>query len=276
MLQENSLIASLSISQWTGRRHDKKVSNEVHTIHAASNDAGRYNKQLVAKEFVEPINKIVGRARDFHYSNTLSWGDNNERLLPTKNYFDYITEMGKMKVEFDDAVRIFLSNYDSVISEAKTRLSSMFNEKDYPSKAEIESKFNFRTTFMPVPDNDIRVGLQDDEVSKLRLSIEEEITNRLSGAMGDIWQRIKEQVTHIKDKMMDQESIFRDSLFSNLRELIILLPKLNVTNDKNIAAACKDMGDLLEDPNTVRNNPALRLSKARQAENMINKFKSFF
>jgi len=50
MLQENSLIVSLSVSQWTGRKHDKTITNEVHKSHNASDDAGRYNKLLVRPE----------------------------------------------------------------------------------------------------------------------------------------------------------------------------------------------------------------------------------
>lgn len=90
MLQKNSLIVSLSVSQWTARRHDKEITKEVKNTHNASEDAGRYNKLLVAKEHTDPINKVAGKARTFHYENTLPWGDNNERLLPTKNYFKYV------------------------------------------------------------------------------------------------------------------------------------------------------------------------------------------
>lgn len=44
MLQTTSIVVSLSIGQWTARRLDKKVTNEVNTQHSASEDAGRYNK----------------------------------------------------------------------------------------------------------------------------------------------------------------------------------------------------------------------------------------
>ncbi len=276
MLQSNSLVVSLSVSQWVARKHDKAITNEVNSNHNASDDAGRYNKLLVSKQHTEPISQIVGKARTFHYENTLCWGDNNERLLPTKNYFDYINQMSRLKDEFDRAVGEFFRNYDTVIAEARVRLNGMFRESDYPSKNEIQNKFAFRTSFMPVPEHDIRVELQSSEVAKLRMDIEAEINSRINNAVSDIWQRVKECVGHMRDKLADSNAIFRDSLFENLRDLINLLPKLNVTNDIQIANVCNDLQGLLIDPNAVRTNSVLRNEKADEAAAILAKFNTFF
>lgn len=276
MLQNESLIVSLSVSQWTGRKLDKKITDEVNTSHNASDDAGRYNKLLVAKEHTEAISKLAGQARTFHYDNTLPWGDNNERLLPTKNYFTYVQKMAELKAEFEQAISEFFANYDKVIADARVRLNGMFRESDYPTKGDISSKFGFRTTFMPVPNNDIRVGLVTGEVDKLKLAIESEINNRLADAVKDIWARIKTQVGHMRDKLADEKGIFRDSLFENLNDLVQLLPCLNVTNDINIAKVCNDLKGLMEDPAAVRNNAGLRATKADEADAILNKFSSFF
>lgn len=276
MLQNNSLIVSLTMSQWSARKLDKGITDEVNNNHNAASDAGRYNKLLVAKENLEPITKVVSKARTFHYDNTLPWGDNNERLLTTKSYFEYVNKMGELKSEFDQAVADFLRKYDQVISEAKIRLNGMFKESDYPTRHQIEDKFGFRTTFMTVPDGDIRVGLNNEEVDKLRVGIESEINNRLNEAVKSIWIRVKEQVTKMRDKLSDKEGVFRDSLFENLKDLIEVLPKLNVTGDENINQVCRDMEGLLVNPETVRTNVAVRGEKAAEAANILNKFNDFF
>lgn len=276
MLQSSSLIVNLNISQWTARKHDRKITDEVATTHNASADAGRYNKMLVAPQNLTPIQQAATRARDFHYDNTLPWGDNGDRLLSSKNYFIYIQKMQELQSEFETAVAAFLRNYDVVIAEAKIRLNGMFKDSDYPRRTEIESKYGFKTTFMPVPDNDIRVTLNDKEIEKLRNSVEVEITNRLTAAVGNIWERIREQVTHMRDKLADHNAIFRDSLFGNLSELVDLLPRLNVTNDADIARACEDMRKLISDPDAIRQNVQLRSAKADDAAQILNKFKSFF
>lgn len=276
MLQQNALLVSFSASQWTARKLDKEITNEVHTSHNAKEDAGRYNKLLIAKEHTDPIAKVVNKARTFHYEKTLAWGDNNERLLSTKMYFDYLTEMINLKSEFETAVRNFLANYDRVIDEAKIRLNGMFKQSDYPSRNEIESKFAFSYQFMPVPDNDIRLNLQNDELDKIKASVEAAVKNRLADAVKEIWTRVKDSLTAMRNKLQDSDAIFRDSLFSNVWELVELLPKLNVTDDANINAICNDMAALKYTPDEVRANAASRNNAAKEVDDILKKFNSFF
>jgi len=275
-LETSALVSTFSISQWTARKFDKEITNEVHTTHSANNDAGRYNKLLVSKVHTDPIAKIATKARAFHYKNTLPWSDNGERLLPVENYMPYLMEMNKFKDEFDDAAKHFMANYDSVITEAKIRLNGMYNPKDYPSRSEVSDKFGFKTTFMPVPTNDFRVGLTDAQVDTLKAAVEKEINDRLVDAVKDIWKRIKEQVTHMRDKLSTTDAIFRDSLFDNLKDLVYTLPKLNVTHDKTIIEVCNDMKDLLVDPNIARSNNSVRSEKAEKAQVILNKFADYF
>ena len=275
-LRNSALLVNFNASQWTARKLDKKITDEVNTSHSASQDAGRYNKLLFAKDKTEAISKVVNAARTYHYEVTLPWGDNGERLLTSAIYLAYVSKMSEFKNEFQDAVNYFLANYDAFMVEERVRLNGMFKESDYPSKSDIQEKFDFRTTFMPVPDSDIRVGLDDSEVSNLKVQIESEINSRLSNAVSNIWQRIKTQLSNMREKLNDEKGIFRDSLFENLKDLVALLPALNVTGDADIARVCIEMQGLVEDPNAVRTNKALRAAKAEEVEQVMNKFKGFF
>lgn len=276
MLQNKSIVVSFSVSQWTARKLDKKVTDDVNKTHAASNDAGRYNKLLAAKEHTEDVAKIANKARTFHYENTLPWGDNNERLLPSANYFLYVSAMNEMKAEFETAVSRLLGNYDAVIADAKVRLNGMFREADYPTRSEITEKYSFRTSFFPVPDNDFRVQIDSSELDKLREALGAEINNRLGDAVKDIWKRISDQLTHMRDKLSDAKAIFRDSLFENLNEIIELIPRLNVTGDKNIYAICDEMRKLVVSPDAVRGNDSIRATKAKEVKDVMDKFSGFF
>lgn len=276
MIQTTSLIVTLSISQWSARKLDRKITDEVNRDHNASDDAGRFNKLLLDKKYTEPLQKITTRARDFHYDNTLAWGDNGERLLSAANYFDYVAKINKFNAEYSEAVVDFLGNYDMAIEERKKDLNGMFNPKDYPTREEVKNKFDFKVTFMPVPDTDFRVTLSDDEVARLKESVGIEINNRLADAVKEVWERIGTQLTKMKEKLSDSEAIFRNSLFENLNELLTLLPKLNVTNDVNIAKVCVAMKALVADPEAIRNDERLRAQKAQDVESVLSKFGSFF
>jgi len=276
MLQEKAITVNLTINQWSARKHDKKISNEVEQQHNAK-DAGRYNKALIAKEELAKIQKAASAVRNFHYENTLPWGDNGDRLLPSANYFTYVGSMQGYKNEFENSVREFLQNYESVVLEAKIRLNGMFNQSDYPNREQIINKFGFNTCFLPLPETDFRINVGQAEVNALRLSMESEINERIKNAMQDIKTRIKEQLEHMKEKLSVNDAVFRDSLFENLRDIINLIPKLNITGDSTINDICEDMKALLvENPDSVRQSAMIRSRKAQEVENILNKFEDFF
>lgn len=64
-LAEKALLVTLNISQWSARKYDRKVTEEVNDTHQAK-DAGRFNKLLIDKTHLDEIQKIVNEARHFH------------------------------------------------------------------------------------------------------------------------------------------------------------------------------------------------------------------
>lgn len=277
-LNEKSLIVSLNVSQWSARKHDKSITSEVEQTHNAK-DAGRFNKLLIAKEKIEPVQQIVSKARKFHAKNTLAWNDSGERLLPSDNYFTYMEQANQIKKEFEGAVQHFISGYEQYIQEAEGRLGTMFRSSDYPSRTEIEQKFAFKVTALPVPTTDFRVtNLGSEELEQLKSAATTELSERLNGAVKDIWNRIKEQLVRMRDILSKEskETRITESLFGNLKELVDILPRLNVTEDENITAICEEMKSLITDTEAVRNNPELRTSKAQEVEAVMDRFKSFF
>lgn len=277
MIKQKALIVGLSISKWSARKKDKKITDEVRDQHNASEDAGQYNKRLAKKEFLDPIQKIESEARTYHYSVTLPWGDNGDRILPSEQFFEYETKMLKFKNDFEQAADDFIHNYDDVIADAQKRLNGMFNGADYPRRNDIQEKFKFKMSYLPLSDtSDFRVDLSEEEVDRLKQSMETEITSRLDLAVKDIWVRIKDQLQHMKDRLSTKDAVFRDSLFDNLKELLHVLPKLNITGDPDIKLACDQMVNILADPNAVRNNSNLRVEKAQEVEKVLNQFNSFF
>ena len=61
-LSTRAMLVSLSISQWSGRRLDREITDEVNQQHNAAADAGRYNKLLLPKEaLAETVWDLVAR-----------------------------------------------------------------------------------------------------------------------------------------------------------------------------------------------------------------------
>lgn len=272
-LTEKAILVTLNISAWSARKYDKTATQEVNDNHN-STDAGRFNKLLIDKKKLEEINKISNEARSFHYENTLPWGDNGERLLPSQNYFEYTTGLSKYKNQFDATVTAFCNNYDVLIDEARVRLNGLFNLADYPN--DIHSRFGMSSTFMPVPEtDDLRIGLKASEVDALKDKIQQEINERFANATKNIYDRIKEQLERMYERLSTDKAVFRDSLFENLVSLVDLLPRLNVSGDERIIQLCADLKKLYIDPQVVRDDSLTRARKAQEVDAILKNMTGF-
>jgi hypothetical protein len=271
-LQDRAMLATLTIHQWTNRKHDKSVSTEVEKTHGAK-DAGRYNKQLVDKVALEPISKIANAARTYHYERTLPWGDNGDRLLPASLFMDYTDSMRQYKSEFEKRVHEFVAAYPVLVQAARNRLGTMYDALDYPAVSEIALRFGIETAFTPVPAaNDFRVQLNDEYVETIRIEIEQRTLDRQAQAMKDCWSRVRDVVSKIHERLSDKDAVFRDTLIGNARELVAVLPHLNIAGDPALSQIESEVKDLLVAPETLRADSGKRAEIAARAADILNRF----
>lgn len=272
-LADKAMIVRVSISQWTARRYDRKVSDKVASDYGASSEAGRYNKLLVAQEAIKAIAKIAGDARTFHYGNTLPWEDGDIRLLPSANYMPYTAKMREFREKFDTAVADFMAVYPSLVEDARRRLNGMFDASDYPLVSELPRRYGFNVAVSPLADaSDFRVDLQASEIQAIRADIEFRLREAQERANAELWQRLFDSVSHMADKLAEvtddgKQGIFRNSLVGNVAELCDLLPRLNVTEDANLEAMRAEVLAKLAtaDVDTLRKDTATRKQAATDA-----------
>lgn len=276
-LHTKAMLVSLSIRQWTARKYDRSVSRKVEQDYNA-HDAGRFNKLLIAQEEMKKIQKIANEARIFHYENTLPWGDNGTRILPTKNYFEYVESIKEIRNKFVETVNTFIDVYPELKEEARRRLNGMFKEMDYPTVEELKSRFDFNVGFAPVPDsNDFRVDLNDSEIDKIRKEIDAKRDEAERVAMKELWQRLYNAVEHMVNKLSDSDAVFRDSLVKNVAEICQLLPKLNITNDNKLTEMGNEVAAKLStiEPDVLRKDKGTRREICGTAEDILNKMKGY-
>ena len=108
-LANSAVLVELSISSWSGRKLDRKVSAETNQAKGARADAVRANKNLFAgSDKLEKINNYVSSARQEYYAMTLPWSTSGTRLLPFVQIFDFKTWVATKEKEFQDIVDDFL------------------------------------------------------------------------------------------------------------------------------------------------------------------------
>jgi len=250
-LPTNALLVELNIGNWTARKNDRSVSEEVDQQKGTKTRAGNYNKNLFAgvKE-LDDIQKFVGSVRNWHYRNTIPWLDSGVRMLPMKQYIDYTSQMNTWASEFEGLKQTFLNKYDDLVTEMAFKLGSLFNRDEYPSMDEVNHKFYFRTNYFPLPQSgDFRVDIGNEMLAELQDNYAKHLSEKVNEAMGDVWSRLHETLKHLSERLeigdKGEKKIFRDSLIENAQELCDLLSKLNVTNDPKLEEARKDLEQAL-------------------------------
>lgn len=278
-LSEKAMLVSLHISQWDARKYDGDASREVIRNHSASDDAGRFNKSLIARDAVKSYQKVANQARIYHYANTLPWGEDDSRILPSANYFAYTSKMREIRDAWRQSVRNFIDSYPALIEQARANLNGLFKQSDYPPADRIADRFDMSVSISPLPDSgDFRVALGEDEVQSIKADIEKQVQDNIAAAQRDIWERLVGAVKHAAETLKTKDKIFRDSLIGNLIELSDLLPRLNIGQDGNLTAVINDVKQTLctYEPNSLRQSESLRDNAAKQAADILKKMENYY
>lgn len=290
-LTSRAMLASLSIKMWSARKHDKRVSAEVAQTHNSSEEMGRFNKSLLPKGALEEVQKIASAARAEFLRLTLPWENDGQRILTNQGYWKLNDAMKEFQHQWEDALVLrFFPNFRIYVDDARSDLNGLFNPADYPDDEELKGKFDFKFRISPVTNaEDFRVQLSDVETRVIRQRIQDHVNQLTHDAMQDVWGKMRDVVSHMADKLkaykvvessstkqgFKAENTFRDSLVDNIRELLAVIPALNLTNSPEVAAFASEMQQLcVYDAETLRENEVTRKEVARAAEDILAKMAS--
>ena len=279
----HAMLATLNISVFTGQRVDKSATEDVAEKHGTvAADTGKFSKAIISKHSLETIQKVAGMARTEHYRLTLPWSDVGSRLLSAKGFFSYNTRMGELRDQFDKEVDAFIQVYPQLIEQAKARLNTLFNPDDYPSIAGMRARFHFGYNFAPLPDsgNWFLDGL-DEQMRELRSMVNDHVDGRVREAVRDVWRRVADHCQHVHERLMAYEidpetgkasGVFRDSLVGNLRELVELLPSLNITSDPELDEITAELKLITRySAGALRADKDFRMDAAKRAKEVFDK-----
>lgn len=279
-----AMLVELSVSQWTARKLDRTVSDElVANKHAQDKGAARVNKHLLAgRTELEVITKFVTETRVTVYDNTLPWSDSGIRLLPSAKFMEFNAKLQEAEDKFYGLVTEFVSVYPSLITAQAMALGNMFKREDYPHPSDIEHRFRFSVNYMPVPSSgDFRVDIGNDAQEELRKKLSALADERVEHAMKDIKTRLLDHLKRMSDRLtvdyVSGEAVprkFHDSLLNGAHDLCEMVQSLNVINDHQLndarKALLKAIGNV--DVKDLRKDVGARTEVKTQVDDILSKF----
>ena len=272
-LSNRALLVNVTVSKWTGRKLDKRATDQVNSTNRAESGVGNYHKKLLPKsKELEKITSIDSKIRKFFYEQTLPWMTDGTRILSSKNYLKFQSDFQKLQSDFDIAVKEFVLVYPQLKLDAQKSLGDLYNLDDYP--ATIADKFKVGVDFYPLPDvSDFRIDLSESE--KIRFT--QKIKETEAKALTDASNRLLDVIKSATSKLRETKSIFRDSLLTNIAEVADLLPMLNINDDPQLDKLSQEARDLVNgiDLDEVREDSTKRLEAHDALKELESKLGAF-
>jgi hypothetical protein len=285
-LSDRAMLVGLTVRRWHPHATDKKVSDEVATAHNSDASMGKYRKRLLPKEALFSLATVVNELRNTHYFLTLPWSDDGRRVLNGVGYFDYNKKMMALKAKYLAEYAKFKPLYPGYVEAAKQRLNGLFNPDEYPAVDELDSKFGVDINIWPMPSGvDFRVDLGTAETARIRKEIEANTKDTIEAAMKHVWGRLREVVQHASSRLKEYnvtaegktEHSFRDSLVTNIQELLDVIPSLNVTDNAELSAFAaqvkKEIASIA--PDTLRSDAKVRGTVVSKADEILKKMEAY-
>lgn len=284
-INDRAMLVGLYIKRWEPYTTDQKVSADTNDRYRSDAHMGRFRKRLISKEHFAPLYTLYNKIKSVHFFLTLPWADDGYRILSGVAYLDYMQKIRALVTEWEQAlITEIIPNYPAMKADAKVRLGKMYDDSDYP--AELKDRFKVVITVRPIPDgSDFRVDVGDQEAKNIRAAIEEENKTIVEAAMKDVWARLADVIGKTSERLKAYsvnkegkvEHTFRDTLITNITELLDVVPALNVTGDATLTKFAEQIRKeiVAHTPDQLRDTESLRVSVAEKADAILTKMQGF-
>lgn len=283
-LHSRAMLAYVKVSLWSARKLDRKATKQITTANAATDDAARVNKHMLAgaDEMLRNVTKAGSKVGLYLHSVTLPWDDAGNRLLPNDKAIEAIATIETLKQEFYTAVDAFVLAYPVLRAQALNNLGDMGDAADYPQPDTVRSKFCMTLSLAPMPEGfgDIRAGLSPEQLDTLEAEYTKSVRAQFAGAITEAWRRLRTNVEAIAERLDNsadpaKTKIFRNTLFENAKETCALLQSLNVFDDEALEDVRSDVETYLcaYDPDAVRASPTTAEQLKCQADAILSRMR---
>lgn len=254
-LSTSAHLVNVTIKTWTATAQNKRISNEVTSAKNADADAGRFTQNLLAKA---PEHRALCNHRQTVYNwlqrCTYDWAG-DWRILPGFMIERFKREYDAHVATFDDLKQKFFAMYPSLISDAAFRQGDMFDRSLYPEVRELDGRFTMKLFISQVPANDFRSAISDVIAEDLRNHYESQVNSIVHQMVDDVKAQLVSHADRLRNVCTDardeedgtvkRKKIY-ESTVENVRSMIGLLDKFNITQDPELETARRALEGVMQ------------------------------
>ena len=285
-LATSCVLVSVESHVWNATVQDKQISDEVTAAKKADKDAGKFVKNLLAKN---AEHKAVLNYRQTIYNwvqkNTYDWAG-SQRLLPVTNLVRFHKEYLEHEKKFFELVDDFLDKYPTIVSNMAFVQGSMFDRNEYPDVADLRRRFSIDLIQSEVPTGDFRCDISQKLLDDMAVHYNrqakrmvEDILAKQSTQLLDIMKSISyccevETVVDDNGEIKVRRRKLYDSTLDRARELCETFKNFNIMADPKLEEARAGLEQLLDGLNIdqLRNSDTKRVVIKEGIDDILAKF----
>jgi hypothetical protein len=285
-LATSCVLVSVESHVWNATVQDKQISDEVTAAKRADKDAGKFVKNLLAKN---AEHKAVLNYRQTIYNwvqkNTYDWAG-SQRLLPITNLTRFHREFLDHEKKFMELVDDFLDKYPTIVSNMAFVQGTMFDRSEYPDVSELRHRFSVDLIQSEVPTGDFRCAISQDLLDDMAVHYNrqakrmvEDILGKQTSQLVEIMQAISyccevETTIDEKGEIKVRRRKLYDSTLDRAKELCETFKDFNLTADPKLEDARASLEKLLDgiDIEKLRNSDTKRVVIKEGIDDILSKF----
>lgn len=246
------VLATLSTSAWRATRLHKEETKAERERHKS--EAPKVLVKICDHDALTELAKLHSEAYHTHRRITMPTVQDGMRLLPASRQFEHSDTMRKLADKHREIVARFMRDYDAIKAAAPDVLNGLFDESMWPSHREVESRFGFGTRYLACPVD----GAWGEWLSESARVAEDALRDRL-----------REALERVRDRVKGDGKLY-GTVFSNLAEIITMVPDLNFTGAADLAEVAKLAAPLAQhDAESVRDDDKARAKISRDAGRIL-------
>lgn len=275
LLRDKAMMVQLRVCKPQMTKKDRAATLEVAIDKRAQESAVAVTKKLYPKHLIAPIVAVENAARRYFDSMTETRGT-ALGLLPSKLFMQFHPRMGEFRVQFQQAVTVFLGNYANVMAEAQLGTGTMFDQSEYPDVAALKEQFTFDLLYPNLDaSNAITLQMEAEGLVIYKAEVERQTMEQADLRVKALYTRLATEIRRIHKQCSNPEGKIYDSLTGNLSDELAILPALNLDNDPEFDLLCSQAAALVLNPVALRTVEGVREKAAETAADILKRMEAF-
>lgn len=239
------------------KRKNRKEAAKVADAHGVDRKKVDTGVDQCTHPALEALDTLHGEAGQWHRDHTMPTVTDGMRQLKLDAQLEYMKVMAEYQAKNQKLLDDFFADYPQLQADAPAVNNGLYDPKPWKPIEVLREAHQWTLQILPCPHDGAWA---------------EWLSASLTIAAMDLQEKLEEAIRKVAERCASDGKLYQ-STFDNLKELLAMVPDLNLANDPKIMAIAKQAEMLAnQDKDAVVNRPQYRKQLAKEADRLLSIF----